>query len=270
MQDDVFEYRPMTRRRFLSAGGALAASSALAACTTARPAIPYAPEPLPPPAFEPLGDYATMYGPMTDDGFNLPAIPYQKIDPQFLRQIVPDPTGARPGTVVVDTASPSPLRRARRRHGAALRRRARPRRLRMVGRRGHPVEAALAEMDAAGRDGGARPEARALQRRQWRHAGRPGKSARRAGAVSVPQRRGHALSPARLAGMEFDRQVGVVGLRAPDQPGRHRSLRPRAQPDAGDRDLRCRRRVFGRRHSAGRNAAFGRPAMLPPLDDPTG
>ena len=42
---------------------------------------------------------------MTDDGFSLPAIPYQKIDPQFLRQIVPDPTGARPGTVVVDTSA---------------------------------------------------------------------------------------------------------------------------------------------------------------------
>ena len=41
-------------------------------------------------------DYATMYGPMIDDGFELPAIPYQKIDPQFLRQIVADPTGARP------------------------------------------------------------------------------------------------------------------------------------------------------------------------------
>ena len=104
MQDDAFQYRPMTRRRFLSASGALAASSALAACTTARPAIPYAPEPAPP-AFELLPDYATMYGPMTDDGFNLPAIPYQKMDPQFLRQIVSDPTGAKPGTVVVDTSS---------------------------------------------------------------------------------------------------------------------------------------------------------------------
>ena len=28
----------------------------------------------------------------------------------------------------------------------------------------------MAEMDAAGRDGGARAEARAVQRRQWRHA----------------------------------------------------------------------------------------------------
>ncbi len=103
MREDIFNIRLMTRRRFLSATGALAASSVLAACTTARPAIPYAPEPIAPPAFAPLEDYATMYGPTMDDGFSLPAIPYQKVDPQFLRQIVPDPTGARPGTVVVDT-----------------------------------------------------------------------------------------------------------------------------------------------------------------------
>jgi len=106
MQVDFSHGSPLTRRRFLGAAGALAASSALGACTTTeRPAIPYAAEPAPAPGIEPLGELATMYGPMTDNGFELPAIPYQKIDPQFLRQIVPDPTGARPGTVVVDTAS---------------------------------------------------------------------------------------------------------------------------------------------------------------------
>jgi lipoprotein-anchoring transpeptidase ErfK/SrfK len=104
MQANVPDYRPMTRRRFLSAAGALTAASALAACTTERRYIGYAPEPPPPPAPEPLGDYAMMYGPRVDDGFDLPAIPYEKIDQQFLRQIIPDPTGARPGTVVVDTA----------------------------------------------------------------------------------------------------------------------------------------------------------------------
>jgi lipoprotein-anchoring transpeptidase ErfK/SrfK len=103
MQESGFDIGLMTRRRFLTATGALAASSALAACTTERQAIPYAPEPAPPPGIAPLEDYVTMYGPMTDDGFNLPAIPYQKVDPQFLRQIVPDPTGSAPGTVVVDT-----------------------------------------------------------------------------------------------------------------------------------------------------------------------
>jgi len=104
MKVDVRNSLPMTRRRFLSAAGALAASSALAACQTERPVIPYTAEPAPPPGIEPLGELTRMYGPMSDDGFELPAIPYQKIDPQFLRQIVPDPTGQRPGTVVVDTA----------------------------------------------------------------------------------------------------------------------------------------------------------------------
>jgi lipoprotein-anchoring transpeptidase ErfK/SrfK len=89
----------------MTGAAALGASSVLSACATERPAMPYAAEPAPPPASESLGDYALMYGPMTDDGFQLPAIPYQKIDPQFLRQVVPDPTGARPGTVVVDTSS---------------------------------------------------------------------------------------------------------------------------------------------------------------------
>ena len=110
---------------------------------------------------------------MIDDGFSLPAIPYQKIDPQFLRQIVPDPTGAAPGTVVVDTSAHH-LYLVRDggmaiRYGVGLGRAG----FEWSGRCGHPVEAALAEMDAAGRDGGARPEAGAIQRRQWRHAGRP-------------------------------------------------------------------------------------------------
>ncbi|MCY0093334.1 L,D-transpeptidase [Hoeflea sp. J2-29] len=48
--------------------------------------------------------YDTMYGPKLDEPFPLPAIPYQEIDPTFLRQEVADPTGERPGTLVVDTA----------------------------------------------------------------------------------------------------------------------------------------------------------------------
>ena len=47
--------------------------------------------------------FASMYAEMRDGDFVLPAIPYQKIDPQFLRQIVDDPTGEQPGTIVVDT-----------------------------------------------------------------------------------------------------------------------------------------------------------------------
>jgi len=42
---------------------------------------------------------------MVDEGYELPAVPLEKMDEQFLRQIVPDPTGERPGTIVVDTSA---------------------------------------------------------------------------------------------------------------------------------------------------------------------
>lgn len=46
-----------------------------------------------------------MYGERIDDDFVLPAIPYRQIDPRFLRQLVTDPTGEKPGTIIVDTAN---------------------------------------------------------------------------------------------------------------------------------------------------------------------
>lgn len=44
-----------------------------------------------------------MYAGLTDSGFSVPEVPYQKIKPQFRRQIVVDPTGEAPGTIVVHT-----------------------------------------------------------------------------------------------------------------------------------------------------------------------
>lgn len=93
----------LSRRGFLNAAALGAASVAVSSCTTLsqQPV-----EPPPPTYVEPaLGDYVTMYGPMSDGGFELPAIPVDKIDPQFLRQIVDDPTGQQPGTIVVDTTN---------------------------------------------------------------------------------------------------------------------------------------------------------------------
>jgi lipoprotein-anchoring transpeptidase ErfK/SrfK len=63
------------------------------------------PQPARPPRPEVGEDYVMMYGPVSDNGFDLPAIPVEKIPPQFLRQVVDDPTGERPGTIVVDTSS---------------------------------------------------------------------------------------------------------------------------------------------------------------------
>lgn len=93
----------LTRRRFLSGTTAVAATTALSACTTARSDVP--PQPSLPARPEVGTDYAMMYAAVSDNGFDVPAVPVEKIDPQFLRQVVDDPTGEVPGTIVVDTAS---------------------------------------------------------------------------------------------------------------------------------------------------------------------
>ncbi len=49
--------------------------------------------------------YVSMYSAVQDEGYNLPAIPIERMDKKYLRQIVSDPTGERPGTIVVDTAN---------------------------------------------------------------------------------------------------------------------------------------------------------------------
>ncbi|MGH6760564.1 MAG: L,D-transpeptidase [Phyllobacterium sp.] len=43
----------------------------------------------------------TMYAAVHEAGYSLPAIPYEKIPSKYRRQIVPDPTGEAPGTIVV-------------------------------------------------------------------------------------------------------------------------------------------------------------------------
>ncbi|MCO5073491.1 MAG: L,D-transpeptidase [Rhizobiaceae bacterium] len=93
----------ISRRRFLSGASSVAAGLALTACTTARsdtpPQQPRTPRP------EVGADYAMMYGAVQDNGYDVPAVPVAKIPPQFLRQVVDDPTGERPGTIVVDTSA---------------------------------------------------------------------------------------------------------------------------------------------------------------------
>jgi lipoprotein-anchoring transpeptidase ErfK/SrfK len=91
----------LSRRDFMTVAALGAVSTALAGCASVGGSPP--PE-YNPPAREPaLPDYATMYGPIEDEGFQIPAVPIEKIDPQFLRQIVDDPTGQPAGTIVVDT-----------------------------------------------------------------------------------------------------------------------------------------------------------------------
>ncbi len=92
----------LSRRGFLNLAAMGAAATAVSACTTTSQMPP-------PPAEQPvepeLGSYEMMYGPVIDEGYEVPAVPIRKMDPQFLRQIVADPTGQRPGTIVVDTSA---------------------------------------------------------------------------------------------------------------------------------------------------------------------
>jgi lipoprotein-anchoring transpeptidase ErfK/SrfK len=101
----------MSRRGFLGTGGALALLG-LAGCTTAQTTAQFNAETSPemrspldrgtglPPS---LAGYAEMYGPRPEERFPLPAIPVERIDPIYFRQLVSDPTGEPSGTIVVDT-----------------------------------------------------------------------------------------------------------------------------------------------------------------------
>lgn len=48
-----------------------------------------------------ITDNGTMYASLNDNGFIIPEIPFRKIKQEFRRQIVVDPTGEAPGTIVV-------------------------------------------------------------------------------------------------------------------------------------------------------------------------
>ncbi|QND50456.1 L,D-transpeptidase (plasmid) [Phyllobacterium sp. 628] len=48
-------------------------------------------------------EYVSMYQAVEEDGYKLPAIPFAKVNEKFLRQVVDDPTGEKPGTIVVNT-----------------------------------------------------------------------------------------------------------------------------------------------------------------------
>lgn len=102
----------LTRRRLLALAATGAASAALSACSTtqaersayAAPAYPVAP---PPPSLrnDPgFGEPQMMYAPVNDNGFDIPGVPFKKIDPRYYRQVVSNPTGEEPGTVVIDTS----------------------------------------------------------------------------------------------------------------------------------------------------------------------
>lgn len=102
--------KSLSRRSFMSALSVTAAAG-LAGCAQISNNVPIIdfggnPAPVAPNNDNSgVGPYASMYGPLEDEGYLIPGVPFQKIDPKYYRQIVQDPTGEMPGTVIVDTAN---------------------------------------------------------------------------------------------------------------------------------------------------------------------
>ncbi|WP_319519325.1 L,D-transpeptidase [uncultured Martelella sp.] len=97
---------PLTRRTFVL--GALPLAMSVSACVSTQPAVKTQPVEETPEARistprSPERDL--QYAAVTDDGHEIPAVPYWQMNPQMLRQRVENPTGEPPGTVVVDTPS---------------------------------------------------------------------------------------------------------------------------------------------------------------------
>lgn len=91
-------------RRYFLTSGSMAAVALVAGCQTAPPPTARVAPPTPAPVSPGARRYAAIYGPVFDGGFQVPAVPWEKINNRFLRQEVANNTGVGPGKVVVDTA----------------------------------------------------------------------------------------------------------------------------------------------------------------------
>lgn len=96
----------ISRRDLLSMAATTAASISLSACSTTGSGSvrAYPGGWLQMGAYTGAGNARSTYAAMSDGGHEIPAVPIGKVDPRFYRQVVRDPTGEEPGTVVIDTS----------------------------------------------------------------------------------------------------------------------------------------------------------------------
>lgn len=97
MKAILLDGEAISRRTLLNTAALGAAAAFASACSTTPRRDP---DPV-----KPRASLQEMYGARTDGGFTIPAIPVDKVQDRFFRQIVRNPTGEKPGTVVVDTSS---------------------------------------------------------------------------------------------------------------------------------------------------------------------
>jgi lipoprotein-anchoring transpeptidase ErfK/SrfK len=87
----------VSRRQFLLGGASLSALALAGCATTDLPENVRGVEKVNP-------YYLAMYAPSFTEKYPLPAVDLRTVDPAYLRAEVDDPTGERPGTIVVHTA----------------------------------------------------------------------------------------------------------------------------------------------------------------------
>lgn len=92
-------FRSRITRRALLTSIAGASGLALTSCSTTPQKVVISPLPRTDPYF------ATLYGPIPDEKFPIPAINLNHFDERYYRRQIEDPTGEMPGTIVVDTRS---------------------------------------------------------------------------------------------------------------------------------------------------------------------
>lgn len=92
-------------RRRLLLGFGIGATALAAGCTRGSRARIASVAPYPAPQGGAPARYRAMYDALVDGGYRIPAIDLSRVDPIYYRQEVADPTGEKPGTVVVDTAN---------------------------------------------------------------------------------------------------------------------------------------------------------------------
>ncbi|MGT2465380.1 L,D-transpeptidase [Mesorhizobium atlanticum] len=145
-----------------------------------------------------ITDPDVMYASLTDGGFEVPAVPWQKVKPQFRRQIVVDKTGEAPGTIVVHLEERmlylvQPGGDAIR-YGVGIGKDG----FRWSGRANIQYGREWPVCDAAAGDDPAQAGTGEVARRPAR---RPHKSARRPRPLHLPERQGHRLPHPWLARM---------------------------------------------------------------------
>ena len=179
-----------------------------------------------------LAEAAKVYGPVPDEKFPIPAVDVSKVDPKYYRRTVRYDTKEAPGTIIVDPAKYYVYRIED--DGNATRYGAN------VGRDGFlwsgeayvGRKAEWADLDAAQGDDRAPARGGQICRR---HAGRSRQSARRPRALSLSERRLHALHDLQHQRAQVDRDRPYERLYRPPHSGHDPPLFTNAGQDEGGR-----------------------------------